>query len=727
MLITNEMTSATLNKRLKLTSDHDESQLAVDQNNNHDELDEHGIKLEMAKGSIENDDELNNANSEDGAAAVTSKSTNNNNNLSRSRTRSSRSNRQSAASKSKRLEQQEIDNFGVDDLSDDEGEQDDEADEDYEEDEEDDEDEDDDDNDEETDDVQPNSNNNKSRRSQANLQDQLAASGPTGVAAAAAIATVRKRRKPHTFETNPSVRKRQQTRLIRKLRACIDEYTARVGQQAVVLITMPGKTAHNFKVFGAQPLESVVRSCKQEIMSELEQAVLEQTPIKITSKSDSSKHELPPLVIEGIPTPVEKMTQAQLRAFIPLMLKYSTGRGKPGWGKESTRPPWWPTTLPWANVRSDARDEDEKQRVSWTTTLREIVTNCYKYHGREDLLPIFDEDEEAAANETSSGGRQLEDGTKLSSSQNNSIEDRHSTTSCGGVLRSQRPLGSASTRLRSQQQQQHHQQQQQQQHIMSQTSSGAYYTTAQQQPYVTANSASGQFMQTIQNPDGSVSLIQVDPANAQILTLPDGTQVRAVRLQTCLGAPGSDGELQTIGNSVQLQADPQQQHQQTQIMDGQQAEMGPDGQIILTSEDGTQSCYPMSQLVSIPASVYQQFAASGQPLQILTADGTSLSSANAIQIHTLQEAQEISAAEAAAAEGGDSQQHMQQVEEDGATTGETNAEANSTTNGHDQEQQQARGNTKTTRSQTNAAESTETTTTTSDNASLNGDGFFSSN
>ena len=71
---------------------------------------------------------------------------------------------------------------------------------------------------------------------------------------------------------------------------------------------------------------------------------------------------MPPLVIDGIPTPVEKMTQAQLRAFIPLMLKYSTGRGKPGWGKESTKPPWWPEGVPWANVRMDARKNDDKQK-----------------------------------------------------------------------------------------------------------------------------------------------------------------------------------------------------------------------------------------------------------------------------------------------------------------------------------------------------------------------------
>ena len=68
-------------------------------------------------------------------------------------------------------------------------------------------------------------------------------------------------------------------------------------------------------------------------------------------------------MIDGIPTPVEKMTQAQLRAFIPLMLKYSTGRGKPGWGKDTTKPPWWPEGVPWANVRMDARKTDEKQKV----------------------------------------------------------------------------------------------------------------------------------------------------------------------------------------------------------------------------------------------------------------------------------------------------------------------------------------------------------------------------
>ena len=39
--------------------------------------------------------------------------------------------------------------------------------------------------------------------------------GPVGMAAAAAIATARRRKRPHSFETNPSVRRRQQTRLLR--------------------------------------------------------------------------------------------------------------------------------------------------------------------------------------------------------------------------------------------------------------------------------------------------------------------------------------------------------------------------------------------------------------------------------------------------------------------------------------------------------------------------------
>lgn len=498
--------------------------------------------------------------------------------------------------------------------------------------------------------------NSSSNHNHLDIQEQLAAAGPAGVAAAAAIATARKRKRPHSFETNPSVRKRQQTRLIRKLRACIDEYTMRVGQQAVVLITMPGKAVHNFKVFGAQPLESVIRACKQEIMGELEQALLEQAPQQF--KEDANKHELPPLVIDGIPTPVEKMTQAQLRAFIPLMLKYSTGRGKPGWGKDSTRPPWWPETLPWANVRSDARDESEKQRISWTTTLRQIVTNCYQYHGRDDLLPAFDESEEAVKQEQEAAAA-----AAASIGQANTNNASRRATDHHQQVANARSGSRSASRIHQQQQLQHQlQQQQQQQQSANDLLGGATIYSTQQ-----AYSAHNHFVHTISNSDGTVSLIQVDPANAQILTLPDGTQVRAVRLQT-LGSDAlscSSGQqqqhqhqqplVQELQAIQQQDIDNQMNDASNQVersaqmvldADGQtttlsisEASLNADGQIIVTGEDGTQSCYPMSSLVSIPASVYQQFTQAGQQLSIVSADGTSIP-ANALTIHTIQDPQQ---------------------------------------------------------------------------------------
>ncbi|XP_063164007.1 nuclear respiratory factor 1 isoform X2 [Candoia aspera] len=225
----------------------------------------------------------------------------------------------------------------------------------------------------------------------------LAAAGPVGMAAAAAVATGKKRKRPHIFESNPSIRKRQQTRLLRKLRATLDEYTTRVGQQAIVLCISPSKPNPVFKVFGAAPLENVVRKYKSMILEDLESALLEHAPAPQEVNS-----ELPPLTIDGIPVSVDKMTQAQLRAFIPEMLKYSTGRGKPGWGKESCKPVWWPEDIPWANVRSDVRTEEQKQRVSWTQALRTIVKNCYKQHGREDLLYAFEDQQTQSVTATHS-------------------------------------------------------------------------------------------------------------------------------------------------------------------------------------------------------------------------------------------------------------------------------------------------------------------------------------
>nr|SVE74061.1 EOG090X02DX [Daphnia barbata] len=332
---------------------------------------------------------------------------------------------------------------------------------------------------------------------------QLAAAGPVGMAAAAAINSSKKRKRPHSFETNPSIRRRQQTRLLRKLRQTIDEYATRVGQQAIVLIATPGKPQNNFRVFGAKPLEDVVKNVKS---TDLETALAHHAPPP--ALDDPSLYELPPLVIDGIPTPVEKMTQAQLRAFIPLMLKFSTGRGKPGWGKESTRPPWWPGEVPWANVRMDARPEDDKQRVSWTHALRQIVINCYKYHGREDLLPAF-----------------LEDSTEESNRPAKVIKTESEAE--------QQAERSADVIAQPQQQQE---QQQQQPPAPPPSSQPAQHQQQQsiQQLVQTTSAPASQFaptvVQTISNPDGTVSIIQVDPNNP-IITLPDGTTAQVVATQ----------------------------------------------------------------------------------------------------------------------------------------------------------------------------------------------------
>lgn len=139
---------------------------------------------------------------------------------------------------------------------------------------------------------------------------------------------------------------------------------------AVVVMAKPSKDNDSeFKVFGAKPLSDVIRGLKGIVMNELqltepEEIKSDSDEEKIEEENEIPKFHLPPLVIEGVHTPVERMTQAQLRAFIPLMLKYSLGRGKPGWGLECTKPQWWPKELPWANVRMDSRSDSQKAKVN---------------------------------------------------------------------------------------------------------------------------------------------------------------------------------------------------------------------------------------------------------------------------------------------------------------------------------------------------------------------------
>ncbi|XP_018394359.1 PREDICTED: DNA-binding protein P3A2 isoform X2 [Cyphomyrmex costatus] len=415
--------------------------------------------------------------------------------------------------------------------------------------------------------------------------------GPVGVAAAAAIVSAKKRKRPHSFETNPSIRKRQQNRLLRKLRQTIDEFATRVGQQAVVLVATPGKPNSSYKVFGAKPLEDVVKNLRTVIMEELENALAQQAPPPV--QDDPSLFELPPLIIDGIPTPVEKMTQAQLRAFIPLMLKYSTGRGKPGWGRDSTRPPWWPKELPWANVRMDARTEDEKQKISWTHALRQIVINCYKYHGREDLLPAFSEDDDKS-------NTLLQQATPHSSSHPSS-----SQTQNGGQSQQQQTVGVV--RLNSAD-------------SSKGNSSPAQIIAASPTALATATQMTAQYpttvLQTITNPDGTVSIIQVDPSTP-IITLPDGTTAQVQGVATIHTSQGDVQALAEVAGSTEGGSVAVDLNTVTE------ATLGQDGQIILTGEDGHGYPVSVSGVITVPvsASMYQTMVANIQSdgtMQVVT-------------------------------------------------------------------------------------------------------------
>ncbi|XP_062139866.1 DNA-binding protein Ewg isoform X3 [Drosophila sulfurigaster albostrigata] len=504
------------------------------------------------------------------------------------------------------------------------------------------------------------------------VANQLAAAGPVGVAAAAAIASSKKRKRPHCFETNPSVRKRQQNRLLRKLRGIIYEFTGRVGKQAVVLVATPGKPNTSYKVFGAKPLEDVLRNLKNIVMDELDNALAQQAPPP--PQEDPSLFELPGLVIDGIPTPVEKMTQAQLRAFIPLMLKYSTGRGKPGWGRESTRPPWWPKELPWANVRMDARSEDDKQKISWTHALRKIVINCYKYHGREDLLPTFADDEDKVNALISQSGDEDEDMEQLSNTptiqtvqtvtpavstnsqpqqvnvvkinsagtvitthtaQTNtpaptiiqSTNNQHVTTTATLPASTKIEICQAPAQQQHQQQQQQHHQQQQQQHHHHHGSNTVHIqavtqgqpqtiqlTTASGTATATAvpTTAAAYTTQTVlsQNADGTVSLIQVDPNNP-IITLPDGTTAQVQGVATLHQGEGG-ATIQTVQSLTDVNG-----HEN--MVDLTEAQ---DGQIFITTEDGQGYPVSVSNVISVPVSMYQSVMANMQHIQ--NSDGSTV-------------------------------------------------------------------------------------------------------
>lgn len=119
-------------------------------------------------------------------------------------------------------------------------------------------------------------------------------------------------------------------------------------------------------------------------MEELEDELAQEVPTSVQNQLTK----LPPLVIDGIMTPVQMMTQRQLRLFIPLMLKYSTGRKKLGWGIKNACPPWWPKKLRWIDIRAgDTRSKDEKRKVK-STKIFAIISLLPYYHSASILRTL---------------------------------------------------------------------------------------------------------------------------------------------------------------------------------------------------------------------------------------------------------------------------------------------------------------------------------------------------
>lgn len=111
--------------------------------------------------------------------------------------------------------------------------------------------------------------------------------------------------------------------------------------------------------------------------------------------------------------------------------------------------------------------------------MRQIVINCYKFHGREDLLPAFSED---ATEESSRPAKVIKTETETEQQADRTID-----AITQPPQQQQQQTSSQSTQL-------------QQQQSVQQLVQGTPASTAQYAPTV---------VQTISNPDGTVSIIQV--------------------------------------------------------------------------------------------------------------------------------------------------------------------------------------------------------------------------
>ncbi len=74
-----------------------------------------------------------------------------------------------------------------------------------------------------------------------------------------------------------------------------------------------------------------------------------------------------------------EMTLADLRVYVPLLIRAAEDRAKPGYSKMAMRPAWWDRTWSQHCVHSELTREE----------LLHLVRNCYRHYNRLDLLSEY--------------------------------------------------------------------------------------------------------------------------------------------------------------------------------------------------------------------------------------------------------------------------------------------------------------------------------------------------
>ena len=227
------------------------------------------------------------------------------------------------------------------------------------------------------------------------LFQELCQQGIAGMSCIAAISSGRHKEPSVVFEKNPQIRKKLYAEYVQQLEDLLHEFSTHVGLQATVVVYEPSEVnpTNAMKIFGTSPIKEYVSKYAYHIQKNTHRK-LKQMQKRVASKSDINfkpvSNILPPVLIHGIPTSVEDLTQAQLRSFLRMLLCEAEGRKTPQWHNPSMTPDWWPGCVPWQNIKTDQRLLDSKRLRCWSDCLRHAVYNCYLYYNQSHLLPEFD-------------------------------------------------------------------------------------------------------------------------------------------------------------------------------------------------------------------------------------------------------------------------------------------------------------------------------------------------